>query len=145
MNRFHLLLSAAMLVPAWLGCNSAEPQPPAEPTPVAVYCFHGNETCEYCEKIEQWSHEALQEQFADELDSGRVTWEVINFEAPGNEHFADRYDIITSCIVIDPAPHDAEGDDWVNLQQQVWQHATADDPEALRKLVAEELRARLGG
>jgi len=124
-----------------VGCQS--PTQPGAEEPLAVYCFHGNETCENCEKIEQWSHAALEEEFGEELADGRIHWEVINFDAEGNEHFKDDYEIITSCIVLDPTPSEP-GADWTNLQQQVWQFATSDDRAGMRELITSEVREKLG-
>ena len=123
------------------GCGGSPQQESAEP--LAVYCFHGDTTCENCDRIEQWTHEAIEETFPEQLADGRIHWEVINFQQPGNEHYAEDYDIITSCIVLDPTPSEP-GDDWTNLQQQVWEHATAEDREGMKRLIVDEVKSRLG-
>jgi hypothetical protein len=47
---------------------------------IVVYYFHGNVRCPTCITLEEYSKEAVETFFADELESGRVQWQVINFD-----------------------------------------------------------------
>lgn len=58
---------------------------------VVAYYFHGNFRCVNCRNIERFSKEAVEKYFKDELNSGRVVFEVINVEEKGNEHFVGDY------------------------------------------------------
>lgn len=67
---------------------------------VTVYYFHGTFRCPSCLKIEQYSKEAIEKYFGDELNSGRLVFKVINIEEKGNEHFVDDYQLYTKSLVL---------------------------------------------
>jgi len=67
---------------------------------VAVYYFHGNFRCANCRNLEQYSKEAIEKHFKDELVSGKVVFKVINVEEKGNEHFVNDYQLYTKSLVI---------------------------------------------
>ena len=53
-----------------------------------------------CRTIEAYAQEAVQTGFARELNGGLITWEVINYESPGNEHYATDYQVIAPNVVL---------------------------------------------
>ena len=67
---------------------------------VAAYYFHGNFRCANCRNLEQYSKEAIEKHFKDELVSGKVAFKVINVEEKGNEHFVNDYQLYTRSLVI---------------------------------------------
>jgi len=67
---------------------------------VAVYYFHGNFRCANCRNLEQYSKEAIEKHFKDELVSGKVVFKVINVEEKGNEHFVNDYQLYTRSLII---------------------------------------------
>ena len=67
---------------------------------VIAYYFHGNFRCANCLKIEQYSKEAIEQNFKDELSSGKLVFKVINIETKGNEHFVQDYQLYTKSLVI---------------------------------------------
>ena len=67
---------------------------------VVAYYFHGNFRCANCLKIEQYSKEAIEQNFKDELNSGKLVFKVINIETKGNEHFIQDYQLYTKSLVI---------------------------------------------
>ena len=67
---------------------------------VIAYYFHGNFRCVNCRNIEQFSKEAVEKYFKDELTSGKVIFEVINVEEKGNEHFVGDYQLYTRSLVL---------------------------------------------
>lgn len=67
---------------------------------VIVYYFHGNFRCVNCRNIEQFSKEAAEKYFKDELASGKVVFEVVNVEEKENEHFVDDYQLYAKALVI---------------------------------------------
>lgn len=75
----------------------------AQETPksnVVAYYFHGNFRCANCLKIEQYSKEAIEQNFKDELSSGKLVFKVINIETKGNEHFIQDYQLYTKSLII---------------------------------------------
>lgn len=77
---------------------SAEDAPAANQ--VVAYYFHGNFRCANCLRIEQYSKEAIEKYFPDELKSGTLVYKVINVEEKGNEHFVKDYRLYTKSLVI---------------------------------------------
>jgi len=69
--------------------------PPEVSQKVIVYYFHGDFRCATCRKFETFSDEALREAFSDELEDGRVKWQVVNVDKPGNKHFVTDYQLHT--------------------------------------------------
>ena len=67
---------------------------------VVAYYFHGNFRCSNCLRIEQYSKEAIEQNFKDELSSGKLVFKVINIETKGNEHFIQDYQLYTKSLVI---------------------------------------------
>lgn len=116
--------------------TSGKPLPEA----LVVYCFHGNQQCRKCIKIEQLTRQVLEQSFADDLKEGRIVWQVVNFETPENAHFAEQYKIVSTCIVL------AEGRPGraavaKNLQQRVWE--LVDDEAAFVAFMQSEIRGML--
>jgi len=65
-----------------------------------VYYFHGNVRCPTCNKLEAYSKEAVETLFADELNSGQVEFQVVNYDESGNEHFLTDYDLSFQSLVL---------------------------------------------
>ncbi len=72
----------------------------AHGTTYAVYYFHATQRCNTCLTLERYSKNTMEEAFADDLASGRVTWQVINYELPENQHFAKDYDISYQTLMV---------------------------------------------
>ncbi|UCC95783.1 MAG: hypothetical protein JSW40_03295 [Candidatus Omnitrophota bacterium] len=67
---------------------------------VAVYYFHGHFRCPTCLRMEQYAREAVEDNFRNELTSGKLTFKVVNVEEKGNEHFVNDYQLYTKSLVI---------------------------------------------
>ena len=67
---------------------------------VIAYYFHGNFRCYTCHTMEQYSKEAIEANFKDELSSGKLEFKVVNIEERGNEHFAQDYQLYTKSLVL---------------------------------------------
>lgn len=72
---------------------------PADGT-VTAYYFHGAFRCPTCRKLEQYAKEALENNFKDALNSGRLTFKVVNIENKGNEHYVNDYKLYTKSLVL---------------------------------------------
>jgi len=107
---------------------------------VKVYYLHGNTRCPTCRTIEAYAQEAVQTAFADELKSGRITWQVINYESPGNEHFATDYEVVAPNVVL-AMFKDGKQVKWKGLPE-VWEHVG--DKAAYFTFVQTSLREFLG-
>jgi len=107
---------------------------------VKVYYLHGNTRCPTCRTIEAYAQEAVQSGFADELKSGRITWQVVNYESPGNEHYATDYEVVAPNVVL-ALFKDGKQVKWKGLPE-VWEHVG--DKAAYFTFVQTSLREFLG-
>ena len=117
-----------------------------EPTPalqdgVKVYYLHGNTRCPTCRTIESYAAEAVQTGFAEELDSGKIQWQVVNYESPGNEHYATDYEVAAPIVVVAKFS-DGKQVAWKGLPE-VWEHVG--DKAAFFEFVETSLREFMGG
>jgi len=110
------------------------------PDGVTVYYFHSKTRCPTCRSIESFAHEAITEGFADALQSGRMKWQVVNYELPGNEHFVEQYHLVAPIVVLVRC----EGGEVKESKElpRVWE--LVDDRDAFIEYVQTETRAMLG-
>jgi len=101
-----------------------------------AYYFHGDFRCDNCKKIEQYSREAIEKYFADQLKSGELAFKVINMDRPENKHFINDYQLYTSSLVIAECKGTTQVR-WKNLAE-VWNNL--DDQEAFHDYVKTEIQ-----
>ena len=83
--------------------------------------------------------EAIEEGFGPELQSGRLEWRVVNYEEPGNEHYATDFKLAAPCVVL-ASVRDGHQVAWKSLPE-VWEFAG--DKPAFRAFVQKNLREQL--
>jgi hypothetical protein len=112
-------LFAAVAIPALnaLAPQTASAQPDAHK--VIAYYFHTNTRCSTCIKIEQYSHEAIEQGFPDELKNGTLEMRVVNYEQPENRHFMQDYKLVSKSLVLVNMVNGKQTG-WINLKL-VWQ------------------------
>jgi len=125
--------------PAAQRSNTGTPTPAVQDG-VKVYYLHGNTRCPTCRSIEAYAQEAVQTGFADELKSGKLNWQVINYELSGNEHFATDYEVVAPNVVLTMFK-DGKQVKWKGLPE-VWEHVG--DKSAFTAFVQTSLREFLG-
>lgn len=69
-------------------------------TKVIAYYFHGNFRCPTCYKLQQYSKEAIETNFKDDLASGKLIFKIVNTDEKGNEHFVDDYKLYTKSLIL---------------------------------------------
>jgi len=67
---------------------------------VIAYYFHSNVRCLNCHNMEEYAKEAIEKNFAEELEDGRLVFKTVNVEEKENEHFVDDYELYTKALVI---------------------------------------------
>lgn len=145
-------LSLLLVVAALAGDDSTEPVTEVsscdgelamklgESTPqVVVYYLHGNRRCATCQKLEEYSQEAVTSGFDDQLKSGAVDWQVVNFESEGNEHFAKDYQLFSQSLILSRQVKGQETE-WKSLDS-IW--LLVGDKEKYLGYVTHELQAFL--
>jgi hypothetical protein len=108
---------------------------------VIVFYFHGNVRCFTCERIEQLTMEAVNEEFAEEMKKGVVELKVINVEEAKNNHFIKDYQLYTKSVIVSDLKQGKQ-DRWKNLQR-VWELVRND--EAFKRYVQKEINEYLEG
>jgi hypothetical protein len=139
---FGLSLALFLLL---IGCivSFAYPQsvPNAGQHKVIAYYFHTNTRCSTCIKIEQYSHEAIEQGFANEIKNGALEMRVVNYENPENRHFIQDYKLVSKSLVLVNLV-DGKQTKWTNLRL-VWQLTGRKD--AFLNYVRKEVRGYLSG
>jgi hypothetical protein len=115
------------------------PEQPADGTRVLVTYFHTTFRCPTCTKLEQYSREAVEMDFAKEIAEGRVAFRSLNVEEPANEHYAQDYKLYTKSLVVS-LNRDGKEIRWKNLPD-IWKHVR--NPERFEQYVREEVQAFL--
>lgn len=67
---------------------------------IMIYYFHGTRRCNTCRTIEAYAKEAIEGKYSEQLDSGRLRWNVVNTDEPENEHFVEDFNLVSSSLVI---------------------------------------------
>lgn len=88
------------------------------PSMIVVYYFHGNMRCGACRIIENLTKRAVEEGFADEIESGSVKFVEVNVEHGGNAHYVKQYQLSTRSVVVSKLENGKEVE-WRRLDK-VW-------------------------
>ena len=87
---------------------------------VVAYYFHGQMRCPTCHKLEQYSKEAIDDNFKGELRSGKLEFKAVNVEDKGNEHYASDYQLYTKSLVLSLVK-DGKEIKWKNMDK-IWEY-----------------------
>lgn len=71
-----------------------------QPNHISVYYFHGSMRCPTCYKLEQYSKEAVESNFKDDISSGKLELKVVNIDEKANKHFVNDYQLYTKSLII---------------------------------------------
>ena len=124
------------------GPATSPTEPQTKETPqrrIVAYYFHGNMRCMTCRTIEAYTKQAIETGFPEALKDGRLEFRVLNLDDPGNEHFAEDYQLTTRSVVIVEFEHDKQKR-WKNLEQ-VWE--LVGDEQAFLKYVQDQTHSYL--
>jgi hypothetical protein len=100
-----LLVAASIAAPivryvAALGRDATGDTAPPQHDALIVYYFRGNVRCPACRTLEACSREVVTERFAAAVAAGRIVWRAVDYQKPGNEHFASDYQLLTGGVVL---------------------------------------------
>jgi hypothetical protein len=132
-------LAAAIAYPTLsaVAQQASAPQPGAHK--VIAYYFHTNTRCSTCIKIEQYSKEAIEKGFPEELKNGALEMRIINYENPENRHFMQDYKLVSKSLILVNMVNGKQTE-WTNLKV-VWQLTERKD--AFLNYVRREVRGYL--
>ncbi len=118
-----------------------EKKPTVKPDRVIVYYFHTTYRCPACTRIENYTREAVETGFAEELKNGRVEFHAINVEKQGNKHYVKDYKLHTKSVVVSDI-RDGKEARWKNLKK-VWRLLR--NKETFFKYIRDEVNSYLQG
>ena len=110
------------------------------PSQLVVYYFHGNARCSSCYKLEQYAKESIEQNFADELKSGKIVFEIVNVDKPENDHFVADYQLYTKSVVLSLVK-DGKQVKYKNLER-VWN--LLKDQNKYHEYIRDEIKPFLG-
>lgn len=97
----------------------------SENSRVIAYYFHGTFRCTTCQNIEEYSKEAIEHYFPNELKNGKLEFKALNVEEAENRHYIQEYQLFSRALVISLVKQDKEVT-WKNLTD-VWKHVRDKD------------------
>ena len=106
---------------------------------VVAYYFHGNYRCSSCRTIEQYSREAIENNFSYQLEIKKLIFKVINIDLPENRHFIQDYQLYTRSLIIVEFK-DGKQVVWKNLTK-VWEYLG--DRDKFHEYVRSEIQKSL--
>ncbi len=101
--------------PGAAAADAALGETPPDGDRLIVYYAHGSVRCWSCSTLEEYAHEAVVSGFPRELAQRRLEWKVVDYEEPGNEHFADRFKLPGPSVVL-VRYHNGQPAKWEVLQ-----------------------------
>ena len=129
----------------WLGSatpagQSADDMPTVSDGVIACY-MHGEVRCAQCSRIEEYAGKAITKGFPEELKAKELYWCVVNYDAPGNEHWMTDYRLVGPSLVL-VRMRAGSRTRWKSLPE-AWQ--LVGDKPAFIEFVQENVRAFLDG
>lgn len=98
--------------------SSAETAKKPDTAKFTVYYFTGKARCASCFKIENYTKESVEKNFAKELKAGLMVFKMVDIDEPEHSHFIKDYDLFTKSVVISKTVGGKETA-WKNLEK-VW-------------------------
>lgn len=126
--------------PAQLATTNGNQNSPSgavtRPDGVTMISFHGAKRCRTCIKIGKLAKQTLDQEFAAQQQSGKIHWEVINYDEQANAHWVKDYKLVSSTVLV-TLWKDGKEVEWQRLDA-VWDHV-GDEPK-FRAYVAQGIR-----
>jgi len=94
------LLVVVLTAFAVIGAGSLVIGEDNEQDKVIAYYFHGNTRCYSCNILEQYSRQAIEDNFQDELASNRLIFKTVNVQEKANDHFRKDYGLYSQSLVL---------------------------------------------
>lgn len=139
MKKLFLFLVLLGVSPTLAEENAADTTQTPQVTNVAYY-FYSTVRCANCLKIEKYSHEAIEQSFAENISAGELTWMMKNLDDEANEHFIEEFKLFTKALVL-VRYEDGQQVKWKNCDK-IWE--LLGDEAEFKKYVEAEVSVFLG-
>jgi hypothetical protein len=133
------LLVVVLTAFAVIGAGSLVIGEDNEQDKVIAYYFHGNTRCYSCNILEQYSRQAIEDNFQDELASNRLIFKTVNVQEKANDHFRKDYGLYSQSLVLSLIENGQEKK-FENLTM-IWQYVR--DRQRFINYVKDEISAYL--
>jgi hypothetical protein len=123
--------------------SSAAPVPVAKPllaNRVDVIYFHMNQRCVTCLCFEEHVNQVMQNNFADAISSGKLTYRVLNAQDKQNIDIAKKYQVVGSQLFINSV---LNGDDHIKDLQEIWDWDCRNNAQEFEAKVRNAIELRL--
>lgn len=110
--------SASTKTEASKDAKTSEVQQKQEGAKIIAYYFHGNVRCPTCIKLEEYSGEAVNQGFIDEIKNGRLEFKSLNVDEETNSHYIKDYSLVSRSLVLSKIENGKEVK-WKNLDM-IW-------------------------
>lgn len=107
-----------------------------------VVCTHAAARCTTCLTVEKLTKESLDEYFPDELHSGEIVFQDLDYTHPDASQFAEKYNVATASVVL-VLVRNGETIAEINLANEVWKLHT--DETAFKTMLKEQIESVLQG
>ncbi|MBU9888987.1 MAG: hypothetical protein KTQ49_03855 [Candidatus Omnitrophica bacterium] len=97
---FILVAVVALAGHLFFGMSPAMAEETSAEGTVTAYYFHGTFRCLTCKNLERYAKEAIQNNFKDALASGKLSFQIVNVENKGNEHYVKDYELYTKALIL---------------------------------------------
>lgn len=98
--------------------KASEVQQKQESAKIIAYYFHGNVRCPTCIKLEEYSGEAINQGFSNEIKNGRLEFKSLNVDEETNSHYIKDYSLVSRSLVLSKIENGKEVK-WKNLDM-IW-------------------------
>lgn len=75
---------------------------------IKVVKFEPNKPCQGCTNLGNFANETIRKQFPEDYESGKITYETINFQDPKNRQLVEKYKVTGSSLYITVINEDEE-------------------------------------
>ena len=140
----HILL-VCLALSLMVGCASSTTPPPSDTSlgpadRVDVVYFHRTQRCPRCIHAEESINYTVETYFADELASGKVTFQVLNLQDEENAAIVNKYGAYTSSLFINTIR-----DGTAHIEEVTYIWLLLDDHEAFVAAVRSKIEKSLKG
>jgi hypothetical protein len=139
MKKYLLLPFVFMVCILYPGAVFSQSTSSAANDYIIAYYFHGNMRCRSCNILEQYSRQAIEDNFQDEIASNRLIFKIVNVQETANDHFMKDYGLYSQSLVLSFV-RDGKEERFKNLTM-IWQYAR--DRQRLTSYVKDEINAYL--
>lgn len=136
-----IYLLAALFPVMFISCNSESTETETQTEEAATaaitnnveaYYFHFTRRCATCNAVEDVTKEALNEYFADAMDSEKIVFKSVNLDEESSEEIAGKLNVAEQSLLF------VSGDEQVNLTSDAFMYARS-APDKLKAKVKETI------